>query len=247
MTITARTLLGMLTPSSNTVLEPMTARMLLGMPHVSAHFGRFRVTQIALSDQALAQFARDEILQAASLLADARCRTIAWNGTAAGWLGFDADDALCQAIEATTGAKAATSVLALNEALTLTGVRRLGIVSPYTPDVQERIIANYAARGIQVVSEVHWNLADNFSFSDVDEATIAAGIRAVAARGAEAVAVYCTNLRGAPLADALERECGIPVYDTVSTAVWKSLHLAGEDVRGIRGWGRLFDLIPGQE
>ena len=247
MAVTARTLLGMLTPSSNTVLEPVTAHMLHGLPHVTAHFARFRVTQIALSDQALAQFARDEILQAASLLADAKCRTIAWNGTAAGWLGFDADESLCRAIEATTGAKAATSVLALNEALTLTGVRRLGIVSPYTPDVQARIVANYTARGIQVPAEIHWNLADNFSFSEVDEATIAAGVRAVAARGVDAIAIYCTNLRGAPLADALERECGVPVYDTVATAVWKSLHLAGEDVRGIRGWGRLFDLIPDQE
>ena len=245
MTASARALLGMLTPSSNTVLEPLTAQILAGLPHASAHFGRFRVTQIALSDQALKQFARTEILQAAELLADAKCQTIAWNGTAAGWLGFEADDELCRAIEAATGARAATSVLALNEALALTGVRKLGIVSPYTPDVQARIIANYAARGIETVAEVHWNLSDNYSFSEVDEATIAAGIREVAAQGAEAIAVYCTNLRGAPLVDALERECGVPIYDTVATAVWKSLHLAGEDVRQVRGWGRLFDLIPG--
>ncbi len=245
MTAPARTLLGMLTPSSNTVLEPVTAQILNGLPHVSAHFARFRVTQIALSDHALAQFAQTDILRAASLLADARCRVIAWNGTASGWLGFEADTILCREIEAATGARAATSVLALNEALALTGVRRLGIVSPYTPDVQARIGANYAALGIDVVAERHWNLADNFSFSEVDEATIASGIREVAAQGAEAVAVYCTNLRGAPLAGMLERECAVPVYDTVATAVWKSLHLAGEDVRRVRGWGRLFDLLPG--
>ncbi len=245
MTAPVRTLLGMLTPSSNTVLEPVTAQILADLSNVSAHFARFRVTQIALHDEALAQFARGEILQAAELLADAKCRTIAWNGTAAGWMGFATDEALCRDIEATTGARAATSVLALNEALALTGVRKLGIVSPYTPDVQARIVANYAAHGIETAAEVHWNLADNYSFSEVDEATIAAGIREVAAHGAEAIAVYCTNLRGAPLAQALERECGVPIYDTVSTAVWKSLHLAGEDVRQVRGWGRLFDLIPG--
>jgi hypothetical protein len=51
-----RVLLGMLTPSSNTVLEPVTAAMLAGLPEVSAHFGRFRVTEIALSRQALGQF-----------------------------------------------------------------------------------------------------------------------------------------------------------------------------------------------
>ena len=30
--------LGMLTPSSNTALEPITSAMLAGMPEVSAHF-----------------------------------------------------------------------------------------------------------------------------------------------------------------------------------------------------------------
>ena len=51
-----RRLLGMLTPSSNTVLEPMTTAMLDGLPEVSAHFGRFRVTEISLGAGALGQF-----------------------------------------------------------------------------------------------------------------------------------------------------------------------------------------------
>ena len=51
--MSTRTLLGMLTPSSNTTLEPVTAQMISGLPEVSAHFGRFRVTEIALSDNAL--------------------------------------------------------------------------------------------------------------------------------------------------------------------------------------------------
>jgi maleate cis-trans isomerase len=68
--MTQRTLIGMLTPSSNTVLEPVTSAMLAGLPEVSAHFGRFRVTEIALSEKALAQFDDEEILGAAALLAD---------------------------------------------------------------------------------------------------------------------------------------------------------------------------------
>jgi len=42
-----RVILGMLTPSSNTVLEPVTTKMLEGLPDVTAHFGRFRVTEIS--------------------------------------------------------------------------------------------------------------------------------------------------------------------------------------------------------
>jgi maleate isomerase len=68
----ARTLLGMLTPSSNTVLEPVTAAMLSGLDDVSAHFSRFPVTEIALSSAALAQFDDAPILAAAGLLAHAK-------------------------------------------------------------------------------------------------------------------------------------------------------------------------------
>src|ERR1700761_5779985 len=113
--------LGMLTPSSNTTLEPMTAAMLVGLPDATAHFGRFRVTEIALSDDALGQFDDSAILAAARLLSHARLHTIAWNGTSAGWLGFESDQHLCRRIEAATGIKAATSMLALNEVLAATG------------------------------------------------------------------------------------------------------------------------------
>ena len=60
-----RTLIGMLTPSSNTVLEPVTSAMLAGLPEVTAHFGRFRVTEISLNPQALGQFDNAPFLDAA--------------------------------------------------------------------------------------------------------------------------------------------------------------------------------------
>jgi len=236
----SRTLLGMLTPSSNTVLEPVTAALLAEVPEASAHFGRFAVTEIALSAQALAQFAPDEILRAARLLAHARCQVIAWNGTSAGWLGFDRDEALCAAITRETGAAACTSVLAINELFGCLGVRRFGLVTPYVAEVQQAIAANYASAGIEVVAERHLGLQDNFSFSEVDAATLTRLCREVAAARPDALVILCTNLRGAALAPALEAELGIPVIDSISAVVWKSLRLAGIDTRRVTRWGRLF-------
>src|SRR6202012_4181159 len=83
------TRLGMLTPSSNTALEPITYAMLAGVENVSVHFSRFKVTEIALSEAALRQFDDSEILRAAELLAHAKVDVVAWNGTSASWLGFD--------------------------------------------------------------------------------------------------------------------------------------------------------------
>ena len=94
-----RILLGMLTPSSNTVLEPVTQDMLRELPQASAHFGRFAVTRIALSTDALAQFDTAGILAAAQLLSHARCQVIGWSGTSSSWLGFESDQALCREID----------------------------------------------------------------------------------------------------------------------------------------------------
>jgi maleate isomerase len=238
-----RVLLGMLTPSSNTTLEPITARMIAGLPEASAHFGRFKVTEIALSEQALAQFDDTEILRAADLLAHAKVQTIGWNGTSASWLGFDTDEHLCRRITEATGARACTSVLALNEIFMLTGVKRFGLVTPYRDDVQQEIVENYARAGFECVAERHLRLQDNFSFSDVTADEIRRMTREVASAKPDAITILCTNLRGAPLVPELERELTIPIYDSIATVVWKSLKLAGVDPKRVKGWGRLFEEV----
>ncbi len=232
--------LGMLTPSSNTALEPITSAMVSGLPGVSAHFSRFTVTEISLRDQALGQFDLDKILGAAQLLADARVDVIGWNGTSSGWLGFERDEALCRQITEATGIPATTSVLALNEILDKTGARRFGLATPYLADVQQRIVANYARSGFDCVAERHLDLHVNYSFAEVEEATIARMVRELAQTRPQAITTFCTNLRAAHLVEALEAETGIPVYDTIATVVWKSLRLAGVDTRALAGWGRLF-------
>ncbi len=52
----ASTRLGMLTPSSNTVLEPLTFSMLANQSDISAHFSRFRVLKISLEADSLDHF-----------------------------------------------------------------------------------------------------------------------------------------------------------------------------------------------
>jgi maleate isomerase len=230
----------MLTPSSNTTLEPIVAAMLAEVPGASAHFSRFRVTEIALSPGALAQFDDAPILAAAELLAHARVDVIAWNGTSSSWLGFDADQRLCERIEAATGIRACTSMLAMNEVLGATGVTRFGLVSPYIDAVQARIAANYATMGITCGAERHLGIQDNFAFAEVPEATLQAMIREVAAGAPQAIGVICTNLRAARLVQDLEAETGVPIYDSIATAVWKSLNLAGVATEALGGWGSLF-------
>lgn len=232
--------LGMLTPSSNTVLEPVSAAMLSGTPDVTVHFSRFKVTEIALSDQANSQFNLYEIMRAAELLAHAKVDTIVWNGTSGSWLGFNHDEALCERIKATTGIIASTSSLAFREIFQRTNARSVGLVTPYLDDVQTKIMNNYAASGFACSAERHLRLQDNYSFGTVSEDTIADMVRDVTQKGCDAVAIVCTNMRGAGIADRLERELGVPIYDSIAATVWKSLLLVGEDPRKLASWGQMF-------
>jgi maleate isomerase len=231
----------MLTPSSNTVLEPMLARM-TAETDISVHFSRFRVTEISLSQQGLGQFAFEGMVAAAELLAHAKVDAIAWNGTSAGWLGFPQDEELCTRIKAATGIGATSSVLAFRDAFRALGTTRVGLVTPYTPDVQRRIMTNWEAVGFPCSSERHLDLADNYSFAEVREETIADMVRLVAAEGCEAVAIVCTNMRGAAIVPALEAELGIPVIDSVSVTLWATLRLIGAATDSFSDWGRIFDL-----
>ncbi|QDL39484.1 aspartate/glutamate racemase family protein [Rhodoferax sediminis] len=238
--MTQRKLIGVLTPSSNTALEPLTSAIVSSVPGVSAHFSRFTVTEISLGDQSLKQFEDSKIIEAARLLADAHVDVILWSGTSASWLGFEKDRQLCARITEATGIPATTSVLALNELLAAQGARTLGLVSPYVQDVQERIVANYAGIGIDCVAERHLDLTVNFAFSEVAPDTLRGMLREVAQQRPDAITIMCTNLHGAQLADEMERELGIPIYDSVSTVVWRALKTIGVGPRAVKGWGRLF-------
>ena len=129
---------GMLTPSSNTVLEPYTSAMFAALDgDVTVHFGRFRVIEISMSKASQSQFTLEPILEAADRLAEAKVDLIAWNGTSAAWLGLQKDRELCRQIEVRTGIAATSAMLAFEEYYQRRNVTRLGLVTPYLSEIQD--------------------------------------------------------------------------------------------------------------
>ncbi len=228
--------LGMLTPSSNTVLEPVTSRMVDTMAGVTAHFSRFTVREITLGDRGLAQFDPEPMLAAADLLAHAKVDVISWNGTSASWLGLESDHNLVSGIEHRTGIRASTCVLSLMDALAALGVRRYGLVTPYTSDVQEQIIRNFESHGLTCANERHFGISDNFAFGTIEPHKVNDAVRSVARDGAEAIIVLCTNLAGAGIAAEAERDTAIPVIDSVAVTVWGALRAANHPTSGLAPW-----------
>jgi maleate isomerase len=229
--------IGMLTPSSNTVLEPATSRMINVVSDTTVHFSRFTVTEIALDKAALAQFDTGRMLEAATLLSHAKVDLISWNGTSASWLGLDSDHALVREITNLTGIPASTCVLSLMEAFKALGVRRYGLVTPYTKDVQDKIVDNFIKYDLTCGAEIHFDIRDNFSFGTVPPEKVEKAVRKVAAQDVEAIVILCTNLAGAETAAAIEIETGVPILDSVTLTVWGALKTAGIPVAELAPWG----------
>lgn len=232
--------LGILVPSSNTSLEPLTQAIVASIPNVSVHFSRFQVLKITLDKDGLGQFEHDKIVAAAQLLADAGVDMIGWSGTSASWLGFDADEKLCAAITASTGIPATTSIIALNKAIQLFGVTEIGLVSPYTDDVQEAIVKTYAGIGLDLHKEKHLSMSTNRDFGSINESTLDNMVDEVVALKVQAVTTLCTNLRAAHRVLHWEQRHGLPVFDTVSTVIWDMLHTLEIDTTPLKSWGIMF-------
>ena len=237
--------IGMLTPSSNTVLEPITQDIIAPLDNVSAHFSRLKVTEISLNSHGLAQFELDPFMHAAGLLADARMHAITWNGTSAAWRGFHEDEALADAIRDAYGVPATASMLALNTIMATHGFTRFGLVTPYSDDVQARIQDNYRARGFDITAERHSGISINYEFAEIEAEPIREMVRAVATSRPECIIIICTNLRAATLVREMEADTGIPIYDSTSAVVWHTLKLVGVDpARCGAHWGSLFEASP---
>ena len=232
----------MITPSSNTVVEPLTARMLEPLGDaVSLHFTRIRVTRIALDAGSLGQFDDAPMVEAARLLADAGMDVIAWNGTSGSWQGLDADRALVRRLDAETGVPATTSTLDLLEACRALGITRCGLATPYLAEIHEAIRRVYTAAGLEVVASACLGVTVNKEFAEVPRPRVAALLRAVAVPDAEGIVTVCTNFAAAAVIDEVERETRRPVVDSLAATAWRTLRLAG--IRApLPGFGRLFVL-----
>jgi len=216
----------------------MTYRILGARDDVTVHSARIPVTRIALDTDSDNQFSTASMRQAAELLATADVDVIAWNGTSGSWLGAEHDREITAAITEVTGVQATTSTLAYLDAFEKFDIRSVALLTPYTTDVNRRVIARYSTYGIRVVSDHGIGLSDNESFARVTPDELLPASRELAARAPDALIYLCTNLYGAPAVGPVERELRVAVLDSVAVTLWHCLTLVDAPLLDQR-WGRL--------
>jgi maleate isomerase len=231
--------LGHITPSCNTVLEPVTAMINASLAtQVSHHFTRIPVEHISLASGDTGQFEIPTMVAAAQSLCDAEMDVVLWNGTSGCWNGTEADVHMCAAITDATGVPASTSTLAQYDAFTTFGFTRFGLAVPYTDDVTAQTIETYRLAGFSAVSHANLGLTVGRDMAYVPLDEIRRLLRAADSAEAECLVVICTGLPAALVVEEMEAELGKPIFDSVAVTLWRGLQLAGVSTR-IDGWGRL--------
>jgi maleate isomerase len=230
----------MITPSSNTALEPLNSVITahLQRDHFTLHFARFVVKVISLDPGSLAQFNPGLLVDAARLLADARMDVIAWNGTSGAWRGIADDQDMCDAITAATGTPATTSTIAQVNAFRALGVNRYSLAVPYVDDIRQAIVDTYGRAGFACLRSAGLGISTNNAFAEVDHDVIRDLIRQANHPDAEAIIVVCTNFPAAYVVEEMERELGKPILDSVLVTLWETQNLVDRPMP-IAGWGRL--------
>ncbi|MBI0579631.1 aspartate/glutamate racemase family protein [Neobacillus cucumis] len=236
--------IGMLTPSSNTALEPICSRMLHDVPEVTCHYSRFEVTKISLEQDSLSQFNMEPMLRAAELLAHAEVDVIAWNGTSGGWIGFDVDRKLCEAITERTGIPATTSMLSQIRAFKEHDIKSVHLVTPYIPEINKLIAKQYKEQcGIETVNISGLDITHNRSFSLVSQERIEDQIKEVTVSPADALSVVCTNFPAVSKVEYYEEKYNIPMYDTINVLMWECLKMVDIDPNILKEWGKVFSKV----
>ena len=232
---------GVLTPSTNTVVEPDFYAM--APPGVTLHTGRISITNPRMEDDAgmealmvqirasIGQAVRDVMTCEPDYLVMGMSSETFWGGRK-GTEEFERN------IERLSGLSIATGARACERALTVLGARRLGIVTPYQPVGDAQVRRFLEECGYEVVALKGLRCPTAVSIAHEDEATLRRAVLEVNRPEVEAIVQVGTNLSMLRLADEAERWLGKPVIAINAATFWYALRENGITDQ-VRGFGRL--------
>lgn len=212
-----RVRVGLLVPSSNTVMEPDFYR---GLPDwASLHTGRMFLEDTTADGERrmLDAFA----MPAAEAVATLHPDVVVFGCTSAGALRGDAADRqLCARIAGVTGADTISVIASLRAAIQRHGARRVGVITPYVDELNRAITASIQAGGVEVVGVHGLGIDDNVRIAEVtpdeivDFACVVLGGQPI-----QALVVSCTNFRALEALPALKDAMGVPVVTSNQAAL----------------------------
>ncbi len=208
---------GLLVPSSNTVMEPDFWRAL--PPGATLHTARMYLEDT--TPQGEGRMLDEHVLPAARDLATARPDLIVFGCTSAGALRGNRYDAeLCRRISELSGVPTISVIASVRRAIAASGARRVGVVTPYVDALNQRIKESVEADGVEVGGIAGLGISDNFEIARVPVEEICDFAERVLRRlPIDLAFVSCTNLPAVSALPELERRLGLPVVTSNQAAI----------------------------
>jgi maleate isomerase len=139
-------------------------------------------------------------------------------------------------------AKVTDPINAVRAALKALGASKIGLVTPYIPDVARPMKKLLQSDGLTIAAELGFNQVEDAIVARITEASVLGAVKDVAKMAdCDAIFVSCTNLRAFGIVEAAEEATGIPVISSNLALAWHMLKLSGRDTSGC-GPGKLFSV-----
>ena len=213
--------LGLLVPSTNTVMEPDFYRRLPA--GWSLHTARMLLD--AVTPEAEARMLDEYALPAAHSLAGLRPDVVVFGCTSAGALRGNAFEAeLVRRLSAQCGAPVVSVAQAVRQQMRELGARRWLVLTPYVDALNGPIRASLEADGLEVAALAGLGISDNTQIAAVPPEVILEGARVLVQKAdADALFVSCTNFPAFDLWEALSQVSGLPVVTSNQAALQAAL------------------------
>jgi maleate isomerase len=220
---------GLLVPSSNSVMEVDLYRRLPGDVHV--HTARMFLEETTPEAETL--MLDQHVMPAARDLATARPHVVVFGCTSGGALRGNAyDEELCEEISAATGVDTISTIGSVRQAIARRGARRIGVITPYVEALNEKIRASIEADGVDVAAIHGLGIQENFAIAEVPaDRIVSFAFESFQGSGVDLVFASCTNFHALDAVARIEASLGVPAVTSnqaVLEAVLTRFDLAGD-------------------
>ena len=229
---------GVLIPSTNTTVEAELKHLPAGY---QAHFARLLTTT---PGHPFAPSRDEDIDYQSRLLGTAKVEMVILIQTSASVFTDRYDEATTQRMSAAAGGvPAITSAQSVGRALRALGVRRIGLVSPYSEDVNARGRRYFAGKyGLEIAVVDGFAATDSYAIGKLEPEKARESFARIDRPEIDAFVVPGANFPTMAAIAAWEGEFNKPVVTSTQASLWAmARQLGGEHMSG---FGRLLDQMP---
>jgi maleate isomerase len=228
---------GVLIPSTNTTAEIEYSRLPSGY---QAHYARLLSST---PGQPFAPGRAEDLDYQSKLLGTAKVEMVVLIQTSASLHADDYDESAMRRMSAGAGVPSITSAVAVGRALRALGARRIGLVSPYSADVNARAQHYFSAKhGIEIGAIEGFAATDSYAIGKLGPENAREVLVRINRPDLDAYAVPGGNFATMQSIAQWEREFGKPVVTTNPASLWAVARQLGGD--RIPGYGRLLETMP---